>query len=108
MLNKADALDEDRRRELAFRHPDGVLISAVSGEGIEHLLETIVAEFDKRLVDLDLLVPYREGATLNELHRLAGDLDREDRPEGVHVAVRLPRPVAARFERYATTNGHHA
>jgi len=109
VLNKADALDEERRRELAFRHPEGVLVSALTGEGLEDLTERVVAEFDRRLVDLELLVPYSEGGTLSELHGLAGDLGREDTPDGVRVAVRLPRPVAARFERWATAasrNGH--
>src|SRR4051812_33128856 len=95
VLNKDDALDEDRRRELTFRHPEGVLVSALTGEGIEELGHRIVAEFEKRLVDVDLLVPYSDGALLNELHGLAGDLDREDTPEGVRVAIRLPSPVAA-------------
>ena len=33
VLNKADALDDDRRTELAFTHPDGMLISARDGGG---------------------------------------------------------------------------
>src|SRR4051794_35122653 len=101
VLNKADALDEERRRELTFRHPDGVLVSAVTGEGVDALEERIVAEFEKRLVDLELLVPFNEGGVLSELHSLAGDLDREDTPDGVRVDIRLPPPVAARYERYA-------
>ena len=107
VLNKADALDDDRRRELTFRHPDGVLVSALTGEGVGELGERIVAAFDRRLVDLELLVPYADGGLLSELHELAGDLEREDTPEGVRVAIRLPEPVAARFERYAPArNGH--
>jgi GTP-binding protein HflX len=105
VLNKADALAEDRRRELSFRHPDGLLVSALSGEGLDALREHLVVEFDKRLVDLELLVPFQEGGTLSELHELAGDLEREDTPDGVRVAVRLPEAVAARFGRYAA-NGH--
>jgi GTPase len=104
VLNKADALDDERRRELAFRHPEGILVSALTGEGTEELGERIVAEFEKRLVDVDLLVPFAEGGLLSELHELAGDLDREDTPDGVRVAIRLPEPVAARFERYATVS----
>jgi GTPase len=104
VLNKADALDDERRRELAFRHPEGILVSALTGEGVDELGERIVAEFEKRLVDLELLVPFSEGGLLSELHGLAGDLDREDTPDGVRVAIRLPRPVAARFERYATVS----
>src|SRR5215210_4285740 len=50
VLNKADAIDEERRRELAFRHSEGVLVSALTGEGIDALEERIVAEFEKRLV----------------------------------------------------------
>ena len=37
VLNKADAIDEDRRRELEFRHPDAVLVSALTGEGLGEL-----------------------------------------------------------------------
>jgi GTP-binding protein HflX len=106
VLNKADALDEEGRRAVGFRHPEGLLVSALTGDGIEALGERIAHEFEKTLVDVELLVPYRDGGTLSELHELAGDLDRVDTPEGVKVAIRLPRPVAARFGRYATaTNG---
>jgi GTP-binding protein HflX len=103
VLNKADAVDDDRRRELSFRHPDGVLVSALTGEGSEALGERIAAEFEKQRVDVELLVPYSQGALLNELHELAGDLEREDTPGGVRVSARLPRAIAARFERYSTT-----
>src|SRR5919199_268856 len=37
VLNKVDLLDEDRRRELGFRHPRAVQVSAVTGEGLEAL-----------------------------------------------------------------------
>src|SRR4051794_5580969 len=104
VLNKADALDDERRRELAFRHPEGILVSALTGEGVAELGERITAEFEKRLVDLELLVPYSEGGLLSELHELAGDLEREETPEGTRVQIRLARPVAARFERYATAS----
>ena len=101
VLNKGDLLDDDRRRELAFRHPDGILVSAVTGEGIETLGQRVSAEFERRLRDVDLLVPYAEGTVLSELHQLAGDLTREETPDGVRVHIRLPGVVAERFARYA-------
>jgi GTP-binding protein HflX len=107
VLNKADALDAERRRELAFRHPDGILVSALTGEGLAELGERVVEEFEKRMVELELLVPFSQGGMLSELHEVAGDLQREDTPEGVRVAVRLPRPVAARYERYAVARDGH-
>ncbi|MDA0170776.1 GTPase HflX [Solirubrobacter taibaiensis] len=101
VLNKADILDDERRRELSFRHPDAVLVSAQTGEGLEELQERIHIEFEKTLVDIELLVPYNQGALLHEIHEIAGELDREDRPEGVKVAARLPKVVAERYGRYA-------
>jgi GTPase len=91
----------DRRTELAHRHPDGLLVSAPTGEGLPELVERVEAEFSRRLLDIELLVPYDEGGRLAELHELAGDLQREDTPEGVRVSARLPEAVAARYAAFA-------
>jgi GTP-binding protein HflX len=107
VLNKADVLDDDRRRELAFRHPDASLVSAVTGEGLDELRERISAEFERTLRDVELLVPFSEGGLLSELHDVAGDLEREDTEEGVRITVRLPAVVAERYDRYAV-NGDGA
>ena len=101
VLNKADKLDDERRRELAFRHPDASLVSAVTGEGLPELEERIADEFERQMRDVELLVPFSEGGTLSELHDVAGDLERTDTPEGVHIQARLPAVVAERFDRYA-------
>jgi GTPase len=101
VLNKADSLDATAREDVRLRHPDGVLVSALTGEGLEELGERIEAELTRSLRDVELLLPYRDGDRLADLHVLAGDLVREDTPEGVLVKVRLPATVAARFERYS-------
>ena len=105
VLNKADLIDEDRRHELAFRHPEGLLVSGVTGEGLEELGNAISASFERSLTDVDLLVPFSEGQTLSELHDVAGDLEREDTAEGVRVTARLPAVVAERYDRYSNGNG---
>jgi GTPase len=101
VLNKADRLDDERRRELAFRHPDASLVSAVEGEGLDDLRERIAGEFERTLRDVELLVPFSDGGTLSELHDVAGDLERTDTPDGVRVQVRLPAVLADRYGRYA-------
>src|SRR6185503_6441114 len=105
VLNKADQLDDERRHELAFRHGDASLVSAITGEGLEELQERIADEFERRMRDVELLVPFSEGGTLSELHDVAGDLERTDTPEGVLVQARLPAVIAERFDRYAV-NGN--
>jgi GTP-binding protein HflX len=100
-LNKADLIDDDRRRELGFRHPDGLLISAQMGEGVEAVGNGIERGFRRALTPVELLIPYGEGGRLAELHDLAAELEREDTAEGVRITARLPATAAARFERFA-------
>jgi GTPase len=101
VLAKADRIDDDRRTELERRHPDAVLLSAVTGEGLEALEQRIEVEFARSLQDVELLIPYDAGARLAELHAIAGDLEREDTPDGVRVMARLPAAVAARYQGFA-------
>jgi GTP-binding protein HflX len=101
VLSKADRLSDERRAQLSHRHPDAIQVSAVSGDGLDRLIERIADAFERRLADVELLVPYGEGGSLAKLHELAGDLEREDTPDGVRVSARLPAPVAARFKRFA-------
>jgi GTP-binding protein HflX len=107
VLGKADLVDAERRLELARRHPDALLVSAITGEGLEALTERIEDEFARSLEPVELLVPYEQGGLLAELHELAGDLVREETPDGVRVLARLPASVAARYARFAL-GGHPA
>ena len=102
VLNKADQLTPERRTELAHVHPEGVLVSAATGEGIAGLQAQILEEFEKGLRDIELLIPYREGARLAELHEMTHEIEREDTPEGVRVRLQLPRTIAARYDRFST------
>ncbi|HTT30404.1 MAG TPA: GTPase HflX [Solirubrobacteraceae bacterium] len=101
VLAKADRIDDERRIELERRHPDAVLVSAATGEGLDTLERRIEEEFARTLQDVELLIPYDAGARLAELHSVAGDLEREDTPDGVRVMAKLPAAVAARYQDYA-------
>jgi GTP-binding protein HflX len=97
VMNKIDLLDDEDRRELALRHPDAALVSAETGEGLEELRSRIAASISQGLTEVELLVPFEAGERLSELHEIAGDLEREDREDGVHVRARLPAALADRF-----------
>ncbi|HEY2631452.1 MAG TPA: GTPase HflX [Solirubrobacteraceae bacterium] len=103
VLNKVDLLDHDAREELHLSHPDAVLVSGASGEGLQELEERIERELRHTLRPMELLVPYTQGGSLAELHDIAGDLDRKDTPEGVHVRALVPARLAERFARFAIT-----
>jgi GTPase len=101
VLNKVDAIDPLTRRRLANRFPDGLLVSARTGEGLDELRRRVADRFADRFEPVRLLIPYADGARLAELYALGAPVDeRADRPEGVFVRARLPRSEVRRFAPY--------
>jgi GTP-binding protein HflX len=103
-LNKVDLLDQAAREELRLHNPDAVLVSGHTGEGLAELGERVEAALQHSLQRVELLVPYAEGGSLAELHELAGEVSRQDTPEGVRVRALLPAQLAARFARFAVAS----
>ncbi len=100
VLNKIDLLDGDDRRRLANANPDAILVSAVTGQGLDELRERIARHFASRFQRVDLVVPHGEGAALASLYALGAPLEREDHADGVHVRAHLPAAEARRYERF--------
>jgi GTP-binding protein HflX len=104
VLNKIDLLDEQERDELRLHYPGAIFVSGVRGEGLVELNARFEAELEHMLCKVELLVPYADGGSLAELHELAGDLSRDDTPEGVHVRALLPKRAAERFAKFAVAS----
>jgi len=89
-LNKLDAVSDAERERLLQRFPEAIGISALNGEGVETLLEQIAERLERRMVEVDALIPYTEGHLLNKLHD-AGRVVSSSHEEGgvrVHVKAR--------------------
>ncbi len=100
VFNKLDLLTEEDRSSLLVGERDAIGVSAETGEGIEELKRRIETAFNETLQPMELLFPYEEGALLSDLHAVAGRLEREDRPDGVHVEARVPAALTHRFAPY--------
>jgi GTP-binding protein HflX len=98
VLNKADLLGEDARSEVLLRHPDGTLVSALTGEGVGDLRDRVEEAFADTLAEVELLIPYSEGTRLHELHEVAGELERIEREDGVLVRAKVPVAELHRFD----------
>jgi GTPase len=112
VLNKIDLLDQEASEELRLAHPDAVLVSGRAphpeggvGVGLTALEQRIEQELRHTLRPMELLVPYSQGGSLAELHDVAGDLRRQDTPEGVLVRALVPIRLAERYARFAVANG---
>ncbi|MET0750281.1 MAG: GTPase HflX [Solirubrobacterales bacterium] len=101
VFNKLDLLDDEQRRELLVGNREAIGVSARTGEGIGELRDRIEAAFAETLSEIELLVPYEEGARLSELYEVAGDLERSERADGVLVHARIPAALTHRFAEFA-------
>ena len=101
VLNKVDAVVEQRRRQLGNSYPEALQVSALTGEGLDGLRARIAELFAERFEPVRLLLPYKDGGKLNELYALGAPIEeREDTSEGVLVLARLPRREIRRFAPY--------
>ncbi|HZD86799.1 MAG TPA: GTPase, partial [Gaiellaceae bacterium] len=101
VLNKVDLVDGLGRRRLDNRFPHALQVSARNGDGLDALRQRIAERFADRFEPVRLLLPYEEGARLNELYALGAPIEeREDTPEGVLVRARLPGRELRRFAPY--------
>jgi GTPase len=89
--NKIDRLDVDAKQQLenvASRKGEErpVLVSALSGEGIDTLLAAIEARIAQRREVIDLVLDPADGAGVSWLHRHSEVMSKELRPDG-HLAI---------------------
>jgi GTP-binding protein HflX len=88
-LNKWDLLDEAGRARLRRRHPEGVPLSAVTGEGVEELVQRAADRLPHPPIEVKLLVPYDRPEVVPRLYRQAEVLRTEDGPKGTLVLARI-------------------
>jgi GTPase len=97
VFNKIDLVDDPTLARLNAYHPDAAFISALTGQGIDELLELILTGLHAASVELDLVIPYERGDILADAHASGEVLSQDHGAAGTTVTVRLPHVVAGRF-----------
>jgi GTPase len=88
-LNKIDMLSEVDRARVRRRFPEGVAVSALTGEGVPGLLERVESVLPSPPVEVRLLVPYERQEVVARLYREAEVLSAEPMDEGTVVEARV-------------------
>jgi GTPase len=88
-LNKMDLLSEVERARVGRRFPGGVPVSAITGEGLEALLERIAEAVPQPPVEVRLLVPYERQDLVARLYREAEVLAADPGDDGTLVEARV-------------------
>jgi GTPase len=101
VLNKIDRLNDPlRARQALETFPNAVAISALSGEGIGDLLNTINALLFETYVELSIHLPYQQGQLISLFHEHGQVEQVENERGGVFIRGRLPIRLLARFQAY--------
>ena len=111
VYNKADALDEDSRADLA-RHakfdPKCVLVSAVKNTGTEELLEKIASVTADQHVQAVYRINVADGKALSWLYEHSDVVSREDQDKFIECTVRIDPANMNKFQtQYQYENEHN-
>jgi GTP-binding protein HflX len=102
VFNKADRLNGDHLVLTRFRehHPSGVVISAVTGEGIPELLSELGAQLRPLREFLELEVPHDKSGVIARLHQVAQVIERHYEGETARFKARIPPHLREEFKPY--------
>ena len=89
-LNKIDRLEGNNELRFLIEDSHGVPISALTGQGIEELLDRIELALRPRLAYTILRIPYADGSTLALCYKTGRVLRRADEAGGIRLEVELP------------------
>jgi len=107
-LNKIDLLSDLERARVRPRFPDAVAISALTGEGLERLLETVAVAIPRFPVTVTVRLPHGRGDLVAMLHREAEVLDEEPGEHGTVVHARVGERVFALVREFLVENERRA
>jgi GTP-binding protein HflX len=98
VLNKIDRLDAPELALQALRDfPNSVAISALTGLGIDELLNAVNEQLFERLVSVAVHLPYQQGGLISQFHE-SGQVERAEHTRGgVDIYGKLPGRLVARY-----------
>ena len=99
ILNKIDCCDDERRAMLREKYPDAIQVSAKDDDDVTRMHGIIVANFERLLDDLELVIPYDKSALIGEIHKRARVISESFENDGVHYHLKITAAEAQRLHR---------
>ncbi len=96
VFNKADLVKEFfLPKLLERRYIDSLVVSAMRPDDMRRLRESIFNYFERDMVDLEVLVPYRETWLQSQIHEFSKVLEKEYLEEGARFRIRIMKSTAS-------------
>ncbi|MCL2632279.1 MAG: GTPase HflX [Coriobacteriia bacterium] len=104
VFNKIDLLDEVVCAALARANPGSQLVSAVTGEGMEGLLEHIQTAANASSKLMEVLLPFDRGQLVNLAHQRTTVVSQRYLETGTWMQIRVPLLLVAQFDPYLVSD----
>ena len=107
-LNKADRVDltdaeqQARVKEALAAYPNAVVVSALTGKGLDDLRAKIDYVLYNQMAPVDVLIPYKHGELVSFFHEHGFIEQEEHTADGTHLIGRMPANLAGRYANYWT------
>ena len=98
VVNKADIADPDVLAAIRRELPQRVEVSALTGQGIEHLLQRLDEDLPDPLVAVDAVIGFERGDLVSRVYEVGTHVGVEHLDSGTHVQARVPADLAAAIE----------
>lgn len=99
-VNKVDTADPGAVDALLGAHPGSVAVSALTGEGVDKLLEAVATRLRLLARIVELSVPYGRGDVIAALHRDGEVLVEVHENDATRVRARMPEAELGRYREF--------
>jgi GTP-binding protein HflX len=99
VFNKSD-LDAVNAARLVEQHEGSLSVSALSGEGTAHFLQTLADRLRALAKVVELLVPYDRGDIIAAVHREGEVVSTAHEADGIRIRARLATASAGRLDQF--------
>lgn len=89
VINKCDAADQFVLDRLQLREKNSVVVSALTGQGIDDLLRAIEAQLPSLQFDIKVLIPYENGDLVAKIYREGVVQSRTDTEDGTIIVGKV-------------------
>lgn len=98
VFNKVDTMDPTTKERLQRVHPDALMVSALSGEGLDELVSRIATIAAAQDEFINVLVPFERGDLVALAHRRCSILAETHEDDGTRMQLYAPPDCAHRFK----------
>lgn len=98
VLNKSDMIDEEIRQALGEELPEAVIMSAHNPDDVSKLRDLLLLAQEKEMREETLLIPYRAGELVGEIHARSRVLDESHNEEGTLFRLQARPAMLAKWE----------